>query len=185
MGLCIYVCSTHGCKHTSRAECLRRDALAARRPRPTRLTALPHVAIATKPPLPRHRVVTLLRWRDPAHLALAKTTSQRSSWTGLASPGLRTSAGLRARALLPKSRQRFSLRLRHRSRQLRAAQELGRHRSRQLRAAQELGQSMRVHWANLARMWHELAPSRSLWHESRMLQRVPRLGAEDQLDAAE
>ena len=44
---------------------------------------------------------------------------------------------------------------------------------------------MRVHWANLARMWHELAPSRSLWHESRMLQRVPRLGAEDQLDAAE
>ena len=35
--------------------------------------------------------------------------------------------------------------------------------------------------AELARMWLELAPSRSLWHESRMLQQVPCLGAEDQL----
>ena len=64
MGLCIYVCSTHGCKHTSRAECLRRDALAARRPRPTRLTALPHVAIATKPPpasSPRHYTLPMAR----------------------------------------------------------------------------------------------------------------------------
>ena len=64
MGLCIYVCSTHGCKHTSRAECLRRDALAARRPRPTRLTALPHVAIATKPPpasSPRHYTLAMAR----------------------------------------------------------------------------------------------------------------------------
>ena len=159
---------THGCKHTSRAECLCRwDTLAARRPSP--LASPPFLTLRSlrSPPLPRHRVVTLLRWRDPAHLALAKTASQRSSWTGLAGPGLRTSAGLWARALLPKLRQRFSLR------------------SRQLRDAQELCQSMRVHLAKLARMWHELAPSRSLWHESRMLQRVPRLGAEDQLDAAE